>query len=196
MVAKNDGARRSEGEISRLLAAWHAGERGAAERLFQVVYGELRRLAAYHMRGERAGHTLQTTALVHEVYLRLAGQDVDWKNRGHFFAVAARAMRRILVDHARRRRAAKRGGGVAPSPLDSVVPAIDPAVDLLDLDAALETLETLDPREARVVELRFFAGLSVPEVALALGVSDATVERDWVTARAWLRRELSGGEAR
>ena len=179
------------GEISRLLAAWHAGESAAAEELFSAVYAELRKLAAYHLRRQRPGHTLQSTALVHEAYLRLAGQDeVAWKNRGHFFAVAAQAMRRVLVDHARRRHAAKRGGDGERSPLDSVVLAVDDSVDVLELDLALDKLEQLAPREVRVVELRFFAGLSIPEVALALGISESTVERAWVTARAWLCREL------
>jgi RNA polymerase sigma factor (TIGR02999 family) len=181
----------ASGEVSKLLAAWSAGEPGADERLFALVYEELRKLAAYHMRRERPGHSLQTTALVHEAYLRLAGlQRSTWKSRGHFFALAAQAMRRILVDHARRRRAAKRGGGEAPSPLDSIAATMEHSVDLLALDAALEKLERLDPREARVVELRFFAGLSLSEVASSLGISKATVERDWAAARAWLRSEL------
>ena len=180
-------------EVSRLLTAWGAGEPEASERLFRVVYAELRRLAAHHLRRERPGHTLQTTALVHEAYLRLTGQkDVVWKNSGHFFAIAAQAMRRILIDHARRRRAARRGAGEPRSPLDSVVLAVNDTVELLELDLALAKLERLDPREAQIVELRFFAGLSVPEVAMALGISVSTVERDWVTARAWLRRELAG----
>lgn len=179
------------GEVSELLAAWSAGEPGADERLFSLVYGELRRLAAYHMRLQSPEHTLQTTALVHEAYLRLAGQKrTSWKNRGHFFAVAAQAMRHILVDHARGRRAAKRGGGVKPSPLDSVAAAMEDSVDLLALDDALNKLQRLDPRGASVVELRYFAGLTMAEVALALEVSKATVERDWAAARAWLRREL------
>jgi RNA polymerase sigma-70 factor (ECF subfamily) len=188
---------RAGGEVSQLLAAWSGNEPGTAERLFSLVYGELRKLAAYHRRREDPHHSLQTTALVHEAYLRLVGQhDVDWKNRGHFFAIASQAMRRILVDHARRRNAAKRGGAQGRSPLDSIALAVPGSVDVVDLDMALEKLARLDPQEARVVELRFFAGLTVPQVALALGVSRATVERDWAAARAWLRRELgAGGEA-
>ena len=181
-----------DGEVSRLLAAWRAREPGAAEQLFTTIYAELRKLAAAHRRGEGQAQSLQTTALVHEVYLRLNGQRrVAWKNRGHFFAIASRAMRRVLVDHARRRKAAKRGGAIAPSPLDSVVLAVAGPIDLVELDIALDKLERLDPQEARVVELRFFAGLTVPQVAAALGISRATVERDWTAARAWLRRELS-----
>jgi RNA polymerase sigma factor (TIGR02999 family) len=181
-----------DGEVSRLLSAWSAREPGADARLFSTIYTELRKLAASHRLGEGPAHTLQTTALVHEAYLRLNAQrEVPWKNRGHFFALASQAMRRILVDHARRRKAAKRGGAFAPSPLDSIVLAVAGPIDLVELNVALEKLERLDPREAKVVELRFFAGLTVPEVATALGVSRATVERDWTAARAWLRRELS-----
>jgi RNA polymerase sigma factor (TIGR02999 family) len=180
------------GDVSRLLTAWSAGEPGADERLFSAVYAELRKLAASKRRGESPGHSLQTTALVHEAYLRLNGQrGVTWKNRGHFFAIAAHAMRRILVDHARRRKAAKRGGARAPSPLDDAVLAVAHHADLMELDAALDNLERVDPRGAKVVELRFFAGLSVPQVAAALGVSRATIEREWTAARAWLRRELT-----
>jgi RNA polymerase sigma factor (TIGR02999 family) len=177
--------------VSRLLRAWSAGESGAGERLFSTIYAELRKLAAAHRRGEGPVHSLQTTALVHEAYLRLNRQHaVAWKNRGHFFAIASQAMRRILVDHARRRKAAKRGGAHAPSPLDSVELAVAGEIDLVELDIALEKLERLDPQEAKVVELRFFAGLTVDEVATALDVSRATVEREWTAARAWLRREL------
>ena len=181
-------------EVSRLLASWSAREPGAEERLFSLVYAELRRLAAVHRRREAPADSLQTTALVHEAYLRLNGQRrVAWKNRGHFFAIASRAMRRILVDHARRRKAAKRGGAVAVSALDSVALAMAGPVDLMELDLALEKLERLDAQEAKVVELRIFAGLTVPEVAAALGVSRATVEREWTAARVWLRRELAAG---
>ena len=183
-----------DGDVSRLLSAWSAREPGADERLFSAVYAELRKLAASQRRGESPGHSLQTTALVHEAYLRLNGQrGVTWRNRGHFFAIAAHAMRRILVDHARRRKAAKRGGGRARSPLDEALLAVAHQVDLVELDAALDNLERVDPRGAKVVELRFFAGLSVPQVAVALGVSRATIEREWTAARAWLRRELTGG---
>lgn len=187
--------RTPDGELSGLLAAWSAREPGAAERLFSVVYAELRRLAASHRRRETRAHSLQTTALVHEAYVRLDAQRVvAWKNRAHFFAIASHAMRRILVDHARRLHAAKRGGALAPSPLDSVALAVAGPIDLLDLDLALEKLERVDPQEAKVVELRVFGGLTVREVAAALGVSRATVERDWTAARAWLRRELAAGD--
>jgi RNA polymerase sigma factor (TIGR02999 family) len=183
--------RTPDGEISRLLVAWSTREPGGDERLFSLVYAELRRIAAAHRRSEGPALSLQTTALVHEAYLRLNGQRaVTWKNRGHFFAIASHVMRRILVDHARRRKAAKRGGAIGDSPLDSVVLAVAGPVDLVELDLALEKLEQLDPQEAKIVELRFFAGLTVPQVAAALGVSRATVERDWTAARAWLRREL------
>lgn len=186
--------RSTAGEITQLLTAWRAGERDADERLFALLYEELRTIAARHRQKESAHHSLQTTALVHEAYMRLARQHrTSWKSRGHFMAVASQAMRRVLVDHARRRKAAKRGGGIPPAPLDSVVLALEDAVDLVELDVALEKLARLDPREAQVVDLRFFAGLTVPEVAQALGVSRATVERDWVAARAWLRRELDEG---
>ena len=182
-----------DSDVSRLLTAWSAREPGADERLFSAVYAELRKLAASQRRGESPGHSLQTTALVHEAYLRLNGQrGVTWRNRGHFFAIAAHAMRRILVDHARRRKAAKRGGARARSPLDDALLAVADRVDLVELDTALDNLERVDPRGAKVVELRFFAGLSVPQVAAALGVSRATIEREWTAARAWLRRELTG----
>ncbi len=188
----------SASEISQLLIAARAGERQAGERLFAILYSELRGIAALRRRKEPAHHSLQTTALVHEAYMRLAGQErMAWKNRGHFLAVASQAMRRVLVDHARRRKAAKRGGGVPDSPLDSVVVAMESSADLVELDMALDKLAELDPRGAQVVELRFFAGLTVPEVARALGLSRATVEREWAAARVWLRRELDvGGEQR
>jgi RNA polymerase sigma-70 factor, ECF subfamily len=183
--------RSTAGEITQLLTAWRAGERHADERLFALLYDELRTVAARHRRKEPAHHSLQTTALVHEAYIRLVRQErMSWKSRGHFFAVASQAMRRVLVDHARRRKAAKRGGGVAASPLDSVVLALESSADLVELDMALNKLARLEPRGAQVVELRFFAGLTIPEVARALGLSRATVEREWAAARAWLRREL------
>lgn len=195
MAEETQVKERTPDQVSELLAAWNAGERGADERVFELVYEELKRIASNRMRGEGSGHSLQTTALVHEAYLRLAAQQQpNWKNRGHFFALAAQAMRRILVDHARRRRAAKRGGGVTPSPLDSIAATIEATVDLLALDTALGKLERLDPRGAQVVELRFFAGLSVSDVAVTLGTSVATVERDWTAARTWLRRELGSAE--
>lgn len=183
------------GEVTQLLTAWSGGERRAGERLFAIVYDELREIAARHRRKERPGHSLQTTALVHEAYMRLADiERIPWKDQGHFFAVASRAMRRVLVDHARYRKAAKRGGGVAPSPLDSVVLALESSADLVELDIALDKLARLEPRAAQVVELRFFAGFTLPEIARMLELSRATIERDWTAARAWLRRELGAGD--
>lgn len=157
-----------------------------------LVYGELRQLAASHLRSERGDHTLQPTALVHEAYLRLVGQrSVSWANRAHFFGIAAQMMRRVLVDHARRRLAAKRSPGALRIDLgDEAAAAPDRAPELLALDRALTELERLDPRQARVVELRFFAGLSVEETAEVAGVSTATVKREWRTARAFLRHEI------
>ena len=158
------------------------------------MYEELRRLAHHYMRGEREGHTLQTTALVNEVYLRLAGIDaLRWRDRAHFFAMAATLMRRVLVDYARQRGREKRGAGVSVVSLDENAVAPTPAVDVVALDGALERLAAVDPQQSRVVELRFFAGLSVEETAEALGVSPATVKRDWATAKLWLYNELMTG---
>jgi len=182
-------------DFAELLAAWNAREPGSDERLFSCIYAELRRMAAGHLRREEPGHTLQSTALAHEAYMRLSeGGTLATNDQEHFCAIASRTMRQILIDHARRRQSAKRGGGRADSPLDSFVLSVADSVDLVELDMALEKLRQLDPREASVVELRFFAGLTVPEVANALDVSVATVERDWVAARAWLRRELTAPE--
>jgi RNA polymerase sigma factor (TIGR02999 family) len=179
-----------ERDITALLRDWSGGDREALERLMPVVYAELRRLAAAQLRSERPDHTLQPTALVHEAYLRLAEQrSVAWVNRGHFFRIAARIMRRILVDHARRRSAIKR----SPEPLrlaPSEIEEADRAPELVALDSALDSLEKIDPQQARVVELRFFGGLTVEETAEATGISTATVKREWRTARAWLRREI------
>jgi RNA polymerase sigma factor (TIGR02999 family) len=182
----------SSQEVTALLKEWSAGDRGALERLMPLVYGELRQLAASHLRSERGDHTLQPTALVHEAYLRLIGQrSVTWANRAHFFGIAAQMMRRVLVDHARRRLAAKRSPGTLYVDLgEEVAAAPDRAPELLALDRALTELERLDPRQARVVELRFFAGLSVEETAEVAGVSTATVKREWRTARAFLRHEI------
>jgi RNA polymerase sigma factor (TIGR02999 family) len=179
-------------QVTRLLKCWSAGDRRALEELVPLIYDELRVLARRHLQRERPGHTLQTTALVHEAYLRLADQrKEDFSGRAHFFAVAAQVMRRVLVDHARRRRATKRGGELAKLSIQDVAENTQPrAVDFIALDEALQTLERLDPRQSRVVELRYFGGLSVPEVAEVLGASPATIKRDWVTARAWLRREI------
>jgi RNA polymerase sigma factor (TIGR02999 family) len=179
--------------VTELLRAWGAGDAGASEELVPLVYAELRRQARRALRRERDGHTLQATALVHEAWLRLDGQhDARWEGRTQFLAVAAQTMRRVLVDHARARRALKRGGGgtqVTLGDADHAAAARDD-VDVLALDDALARLAILDPRKARLVELRYFAGLSIPEAAAALGISLATVGREWAVARMWLRREL------
>ena len=180
--------------LSQLLADWAAQDPQALERLVPIVYDELRRLAHYHMHGERAGHTLQTTALVNEVYLRLAGiKGLQWRDRAHFFAMAGTLMRRVLVDYARRQGRDKRGGGVAVISLDGQAITAAPSVDFEALDEALERLAGADPQQCRIVELRFFGGLSIEETAEALGISPATVKRDWTTARAWLHHELTTG---
>jgi RNA polymerase sigma factor (TIGR02999 family) len=177
--------------VSHLLADWSQRDAAAREELVPIVYEELRRLAHHYMRGERPNHTLQTTALVNELYVRLAGIDgVQWKDRAHFFAMAATLMRRVLVDYARLRAREKRGGGVSVTSLDENAVAAQPAVDIVALDEALDRLAALDPQQSRVVELRFFAGLSVEETAEALGISPATVKRDWATAKLWLYNEL------
>ena len=178
-------------EVSQLLLAWRRGEPGALDRLLPLVYDELRVLARRQMGGERPDHTLQTTALVHEAYLRLCGADVQWEGRVHFLAVAAQVMRRVLVDHARARRRAKRGGGAAPVTLDeALVVSPEPAPDLVALDEGIARLSALDERKARVVELHYFGGLTYDETAAALGVSAATVDRELRLAKAWLYREL------
>jgi RNA polymerase sigma factor (TIGR02999 family) len=180
--------------VTELLGRWRAGDRDALESLIPLVYGELRSLAQHYLRRERANHTLQSTALVHEAYVRLAGQQPpDMENRSHFFGIAARLMREILVDHARAQRAAKRGGDACTLALDEALRIADRAdVDVLLLDDALKELARLDARQSRIVELRFFTGLSLDETADVLGISTATVSREWTTARAWLHRELSG----
>jgi len=185
MTSKPPGSPAAD-DVTALLQAWGQGDSDAGERLFPLVYAELRRQARRYMRGERADHTLQPTALAHEAYLRLAGRERVWADRAHFFAVAARAMRQVLVDHARRRRAAKRDGLQLEAPED----VRNEPVDLLDLDAALAELAQLDPKQVEVVEMRFFAGLSVEETAEALGLSPRTVKREWSTARAWLKHRL------
>ncbi|MEM6782965.1 MAG: sigma-70 family RNA polymerase sigma factor [Bacteroidota bacterium] len=179
-------------EVTQLLHQWQEGDEAALDRLLPLVYDELRRQAHHHMRQERSGHTLNTTALVHEAFLNLAA-DVPGplENRAHFFAIASRVMRRVLIWYARKRNAAKRGGGRPALSLDEAMLLADARVDdLLALDAALERLDQLDPRLCRVVECRYFGGLGVDETATALGISPATVKRDWQTARAWLRRAL------
>ena len=184
-------------EITALLAAWSEGDQSALDRVMPLVYEELRRIARRHMRGERSGHPLQTTALVHEAYLRLVDhRRVTWQSRSQFFAIAAQAMRRILVSMARARGAQKRGGDAWRVELDeSLVLTDERASELVSLDEALVALSRLDPRRARVVELRYFGGLSVEETAEALGVSAETVHRDWRRAKAWLYSELAGPEA-
>ena len=181
-------------QLTRLLQSWRQGNSGAADELVSLVYAELRRMAKAKLRDERPGHTLQATALVHEAWMRLMNQHgASWQNRAQFFAVASQAMRRILVDHARRRRAAKRGDGTSPVDVDAlahVLTAPLPDDRLLALDAALEELAALDARQARIVELRFFGGLSVEEAADVLAVSPTTIKREWATARAWLFRAV------
>ena len=179
-------------EITRLLADWANGHQAALERLLPLVYDELHRLASSYMRRERPDHTLQTTALVHEAYLKLVGQDdVRWQTRVHFFAAAAQVMRHILVDHARGRSRAKRGDGLPPLSLDEAATISGQRADeLLAINDALITLTATDPRKSRVFELRYFGGMSVDEAAQALKVSPATVARDWRMAKAWLRREI------
>ena len=180
------------GEVDRLLRQWSGGDAQALEQLVPIVYGELRRLARYHLRRERKGHTLQTTALVHEVYLRLCGgTEPRWEDRAHFFAVAARMMRRILVDHSRRHGAEKRGGTPVHAPLDDALTIpVQEQVDLVELDGALAQLAAFDARKCQVVEMRFFAGLRAREIAAVLKTTEATVRRDWMIARAWLYRYL------
>jgi len=178
--------------LTQLLVAWSDGDAAALEQLMPLVYAELRRLARRRLARER-GRSLQTTALVHEAYLRLIDQrSVRWQNRAHFFAIAARMMRRILVDHARARQCGRRGDGAVPVSLDTVAEvSSERAAQLVDLDDALSRLAEVDPRKRQVVELRFFGGLSVEETAEVLGVSGVTVMRDWSTAKAWLHREIA-----
>ena len=181
------------GEITQLLKRLSGGDRAAESRLVPLVYAELRRLAARYMWRERRDHTLQPTALVHEAYLKLIEQRrVSWQSRTHFFCVAARLMRRILVDHARQRGAAKRGGAHTKISLDRSVGVQEQAdLDVVALDEALDALSKLDPQQARVIELRFFAGLTIEEISEALRISPATITRDWVTAKAWLFDQLN-----
>jgi RNA polymerase sigma-70 factor (ECF subfamily) len=180
-------------DVTELLLAAQGGSSDAVSKLMPVVYAELKSLAAGYLRAERADHTLQTTGLVHEAYLKLVDQSrTTWKNRSHFFGIAAQAMRRILVDHARKRSAGKRDGG-RPVTLDDEVAGQAPDTkEVLAVDEALERLAALDPRQARIVELRYFTGLSVEQTAEALEISPATVKRDWTSAKAWLQRELAG----
>jgi RNA polymerase sigma-70 factor (ECF subfamily) len=192
----DEGKAPPRGKVSGLLRAWGDGDRGALDLLTPIVYDELRRLARLYMRRERPGHSLQATALVNEAYMRLVDcKGMQWQNRAHFFAVSAQLMRRILVDHARRRNL-KRGGGVQHVSFEDEATAMvggDRPADWVALDGAMDALARLDPRKVQVVEMRFFGGLSVEETAEVLKVSSVTVMRDWSTAKAWLYRELTCG---
>jgi len=180
-------------EITEMLRSWGSGDREKEERVLEVIYDELRRQARRYLRRERPGFSMQTTELIHEAYIKLIRQDVvEWESRTHFFAISASLMRRILIDHARTRHRLKRGGNADPLPLDdAVVAVVGNSIDLVALDEALDRLAELDPQQARVVELRYFSGLSLEETAKVLEVSVSTVRRDWNVARAWLRYELS-----
>jgi RNA polymerase sigma factor (TIGR02999 family) len=182
-------------DVTKLLQAWNAGDQTALERLVPLVYAELQRVARNHLRRETPGLTLQPTALVHEAYLRLVQiTDMTWQGRAHFFAMCSRLMRQILVDAGRARRVAKRGGGAIRVSLDEdLLPPRSPLPDVVALDDALRALEALDPRKCRVVELRFFTGLTLEETATVLDVSTDTVSRDWTFAKTWLSRELRDG---
>ena len=186
----------SSERVSKLLLNWGQGDQSAREALIPLVYDELRRLARRYLRRERPDHTLQSAALVNEAYLRLIRQEhPQWQNRAHFFGVAAQLMRHILVDHARNRAAAKRGAGAPRLTLDpDIALPQERDVDLIALDDALNQLAALDPQQSRLVELRFFGGLSIEETSVVLGVSPATVKREWATARAWLQREMRNEE--
>jgi RNA polymerase sigma factor (TIGR02999 family) len=184
-------------EITQLLAEWREGNQSALDELYPLVYDELHRLARRYMSRERGGHTLQTTALINEAYVRLVDQkNVQWANRAHFFAISAQIMRRILIDHARRHAYAKRGGGARQVTLDEAA-SITPSIgsDLLRLDEALKSLAEMDPRRSQVVELRYFGGLNNEEIAGVLNISENTVTRDWNMARAWLHQQLTESSA-
>jgi len=182
-------------QVTRLLVAWSGGDEAALEELTPLVYGELRRLAHHYMRRERAGHTLQTTALVNEAYMRLADyKQTRWQSRAHFFAVAAQVMRRILVEHARSRQYAKRGGGAQKVSLDEAAAvSAGRAAEVIAVEEALTELESWDQRKGRIVELRFFGGLSIEETAEVMKISPTTVQREWRSAKAWLHRAISEG---
>jgi RNA polymerase sigma factor (TIGR02999 family) len=185
----------ARGELTNLLVEWGKGNQPALDRLLPHVYDELRTLARSYLRRERPGQTVQTGTLVHEAFVRLIdGQQVSWEGRAHFFGIAARLMRQILVDHARARDAVKRGAGEIAEPIDSALSVAVQALDVsvIALDRALDQLAEIDPAAARVVELRFFGGLTVEETAEALGISTGTVKREWSMARAWLRRAIAG----
>ena len=185
------------GDMSTILRAWSGGDQSALEKLTPIVYNELRRLARRHMQHERPGHSLQATALVNEAYMRLVDyKRMQWQNRAHFFAVSSQLMRRILVEHARKRIKVKRGDGAQHVSLeDAIIVGSERPMDMVALDDALNELARLDPRKAQVVEMRFFGGLSVEETAEVLKISAVTVMRDWNTAKAWLYRELNSGTA-
>jgi RNA polymerase sigma factor (TIGR02999 family) len=187
----------SPSPVTELLVRWRGGDPEALAALIPMVYRELCDIARHYLNNERPGHTLQSTALVHEVYVRMAQQDLpQWQNRAHFYAVAAQLMRQILVDYARSHRASKRGGDVCRLSLDEADEHPQPIdVEIIALDDALNTLAEMDPQQSRVVELKFFAGLSIEDTSEVLGISASTVKRDWVTARAWLYRELKGSAA-
>ncbi len=188
----------SSARVSELLVSWGHGNQDAREALIPLIYDELRRLARRYLRRERPDHTLESAALVHEAYLRLVRQEpFQWQNRAHFFGVAAQLMRHILVDHARNRLAAKRGAGAPRLTLDPKIALPQKReVDLVVLDDALNRLASLDPEQSRIIELRFFGGLSIEETSVVLGISPATVKRNWTTARAWLQREMNKDRAR
>src|SRR5438034_6044904 len=192
-LLRRQGTMGEESSVTTLLAEWSRGDTQALQRLTPLVYEELRRLASHYLRQEGQGHTLQTTALVHEAYLRMVNQDtVDWHGRSHFLGIASRLIRQILVDHARKRNAGKRdSGGPLISFDESIELPGDGQVDLVRLDDALSSLATLDEQQSRIVELRFFGGLSIEEAAQLIGISPRTVKRQWAMARAWLFRELS-----
>jgi len=187
--------------VTRLLMQWSGGNEAALGELTSLLYRELRSLAQRHLRGERANHTIQRTALVHEAFVRLINQQsVDWRSRGHFFALASTLMRRILVDHARARLSSKRGGGLPVESLDEMTESLelvaestDPDEDITAIDAALTRLAAIDERQVEIVQMRYFGGLTIEETAQALDISEATVKREWTLARAWLKRELSKG---
>jgi RNA polymerase sigma factor (TIGR02999 family) len=185
-----------QSDVTQLLRAWSQGDQSVLDELYQAVYDELHRLAHRYMRRENAGHTLQTTALVNEAYLRLAeAKDLNWQDRAHFFAVSANVMRRILIDEARARRAERRGGGDLVIAIDEALDAEKPEdLDLIALDLALQGLAKVNQRQSKVVELRYFGGLSVDNTATVLGVSPDTVMRDWRFAKAWLKREMVRGK--
>jgi RNA polymerase sigma-70 factor, ECF subfamily len=187
----------SQDDVTQLLIAWSNGDRAALDKLMPLVYEELRRRARQYMSRQQPGHTLQTTALIHEAFLKLVNQpEKRWQNRAHFLGVAAQAMRHILIDYARSRECAKRGGaGHLVSLEEGAVVSVERAAELVALDDALSRLKDIDPRKTRVVEMRYFGGLTVEEISEVLKVSPDTVMRDWRLARTWLRRELSGGES-